>query len=238
VIDAIAMTEAAFLNDVERMRVLSHNLANAGTTAFKREISVLRPGFEQLLGSEIGTNVGWPAPSSTLDMSPGPLKFAGNPLDLAVEGDGFFVLDSPSGPVYTRQGSFQIDTGGRLVGANGLPVLGENGVLSLQTGRPRIAQDGGVWDGDALIGRLQMVRFERPAELTPLGAGMFATDEQSARELDVPHLRQGYLEAANVVGMHEMVRLIETVRHFEASQRLARSYDGMLGIALEALGQI
>lgn len=221
--DALSVTEASLLHDVERLRMLSHNLANATTPGFRRDIGVAR-AFEAHLTAEI-------------DRTQGAMRYSANALDVALEGDGFFVLQSPAGPVYSRRGSFRLDAGGRLVGADGSAVLGSAGEIVLSHSEPRIDQAGNVWDGETLAGTLRVVRLPSDAPLVSLGGGLYACDAARLEELELPRVRQGYLEASNVVPMREMVRLIETLRHFEASQRLLRSHDDMTERALSLLGE-
>jgi flagellar basal body rod protein FlgG len=235
--DALMMTEAGLLNDVERLRVLSHNLANATTSGFRRDVAVLRPFQVHLdeAGARLGVSTRTLA--TDVDRTQGAMRYSGNPLDVALEGDGYFVLESPAGAVFLRQGSFQLDSRGRLVGPNGRAVLGASGEIMLSNPEPRIDQSGGVWERDKLVGTLRVVRLPQDAQLESLGGGLYTSDAGNFEEVELPRVRQGYVEASNVVPMREMVRLIETIRHFEASQRLVRSYDDMMDRALGLLGE-
>jgi flagellar basal-body rod protein FlgG len=221
--DALTITEASLLHDVDRLRVLSHNLANATTPGFRRDIAVAR-SFE----AELATQT---------DRTQGAMRYSANALDLALEGEGFFVLQSPAGPVFSRQGNFQLDSGGRLVGASGHAVLGTSGEITLSQAEPRIDQAGNVWEGDRLAGTLRVARFAPGAPLTSLGGGLYAAEAHGFEDVELPRVRQGYVEGSNVVPMREMVHLIETIRHFEAGQRLLRSHDDMMDRALSLLGE-
>jgi len=222
-VDTLSITETSMLNDVERLRMLSHNLANATTPGYRRDVAVAS-AFDTRLSAE-------------LDRSQGAMRYSANPLDVALEGEGFLVLQSPSGPVLTRQGALRLDPAGRLVGPNGGAVQGTAGEIVLSQPEPRIDQAGNVWEGDKLAGTLRIVRAPADAAMTSLGNGLYACDTARLQELEAPRLRQGYVEASNVVPMREMVRLIETLRHFEAGQRLLRSHDDMLDRALGLLGE-
>ncbi len=236
--DALTITAAGLLNDVERLRVLSHNLANATTSGFRRDIAVLRPFQVQL--DEAGARLGVSARviATDIDRTQGAMRYSGNPLDVALEGDGFFVLESPAGAVFLRQGSFQLDSRGRLVGPNGRAVLGASGEIVLSNAEPRIDQAGNIWERDRLVDSLRIVRFPSDAQPVSLGGGLYTSDAGIPEAVELPRVRQGYVEASNVVPMREMVRLIETIRHFEASQRLVRSYDDMMDRALSLLGEV
>jgi len=235
--DALTMTAAGLLNDVERLRVLSHNLANATTSGFRRDIAVLRPFQVQLdeAGARLGVSTRMIA--TDVDRTQGAMRYSGNPLDVAIEGDGFFVLESPTGAVFLRQGSFQLDSRGRLMGPNGRAVLGASGEIMLSNPEPRIDQAGNIWERDRLVDSLRVVRFPPDAQPVSLGSGLYASEGGSLEDVELPRVRQGYVEASNVVPMREMVRLIETIRHFEASQRLVRGYDEMMDRALSLLGE-
>lgn len=237
-IDPLTMTEAAMLGDVERLRIASHNLANSGTIGFKREIALMRPGFEAALQESSGLIQSAPVTTTAIDQKGGALRLSGNPLDVALEGDGFFVLAGPAGPVYTRQGNFQLDQKGRLVSATGLAVMGEGGEIVLPTAEPRIDQQGNVWDGQNAVARLRLVQFAKPGELEALGGGVFSAGSAAPAPIETVNVRQGFLEASNVTAMHEMVKLIEIMRHFETSQRVLKGYDAMNGIALTTLGSL
>jgi flagellar basal-body rod protein FlgF len=242
--DTIAMIEAGMQADVQRLQVISQNLANISTSGFKKEVAVTRAFHDHLYGGMTGaglqaTGFARPLVTTTTDQSSGPLKYSSNPLDVAVEGDGYMVVAAPWGEAYTRQGSLQIDAGGRLVTPGGLAVLGMSGEIHLSSSTPRIDQEGNVYDGTQLVDRLRVVQVTDPSTLVRLGGGLFANEAPgSAVEATNYRMRQGYTEAANVVSMHEMIRMIETVRHFEASQKLARGYDDMLDRAINQLGEL
>ncbi len=235
-VDALTITQASLLSDVERLRVLSHNLANATTLGFRRDVAVVRPFDTHLDQAGIGASLSTTS-ATDIDRTPGALRYSGNPLDIALEGDGYFVLQSQAGTVFSRQGNFQLDSRGRLMGASGSVVLGASGEVVLSQAEPRIDQAGNIWEGDKLVDTLRVVRLSPDAQLTSLGSGAYASDAASLQDVEMPRVRQGYVEASNVVPMREMVRLIETMRHFEASQRVVRSYDDMMDRAFSLLGE-
>ncbi|HEX9812071.1 MAG TPA: flagellar hook-basal body protein, partial [Burkholderiales bacterium] len=229
-VNALAVTEAGMLNDVARMHVISHNLANAGTVGFKKEFTVAR-SFENHVASAAADYTA-PVIAARTDYSEGTLKYTGNPLDAALEGPGFFVVSTPTGEAYTRQGNFRLDANGRLVTSNGFAVLGTGGEIQLTTTTPRIDAHGSVWDGNSRVGQLTLVNIKDPQSLTPMGEGLYMARTTSDFDQSGPQVRQGFTEAANVVTMSEMIKMIETVRHFEASERFVRGYDTMLDRAI------
>lgn len=237
--DLLAIAATAMGHDMARLAALSHNLANATTPAYRREVVATRPFGEVMLehGSGVALRVPAGIPTTTLDVSPATLRSTGAALDVAIEGDGWFELRGPAGPVYTRRGDFTIDATGRLASASGLPVMGSDGEIVLAGGALRIDAAGRIFEDERPAGQLRVVGFAQPAALEPLGEGLVADPLQSAQRLDTARLRQGHLENANVSATGEMVRLIETMRRFEAHQRLIQSYDDSLGRAIRALGE-
>jgi flagellar basal body rod protein FlgG len=223
--------------DAERLRTVSQNLANASTLGYKREIAISRPFMDRLdsLGN-VGATV--PTLSTTIDHTPGSLKFTGNPLDLSLEKNAYFIVRTNSGEALTRQGNFRLDPAGRLTTATGATVLANEGEVRLTTPNPRITEDGSIWEGTTKVATLRVAHVPDPNLLQRLGNGLYmATTAVPASDAATP-VRQGYVEAANTVAMDEMIRMIETVRHFEASQRLLRGYDSMLDRAINQLADV
>jgi flagellar basal-body rod protein FlgG len=221
-----------------RLATISHNLANATTAGYKREITVGRAFADHLQAAGADATrvfaTSLPVATSAIDMRAGTLRATGNPLDVALEGEGFFELQGPEGAVYTRQGTFGIDARGRLVHASGLPAAGE---ITLAGGQPRIDAQGNVFEDDKPAGKLRVVAFERPAALARLGEGLYGAPAEAAPLAANARVRQGWLENSNVTTAREMVGLIETVRHFEANQRLIQSWDELLGRTIRTLGE-
>jgi flagellar basal-body rod protein FlgG len=185
-----------------------------------------------------------------LDPSVGTLQMTGQPLDVALEGEGYFEVSTDQGPAYTRQGTFRLDAGGRLVTAQGHPVMGTNGEIRLATRTPAIDAAGRITEPDATSGpsvlapgtavaQLRVVRMEKGAELRHLGDGLVVTsaEVQPLGEADL-QIRQGALENSNVSTLREMVLLMDTTRHFESMQRVVQSYDELLSTSIRKLGDL
>jgi flagellar basal body rod protein FlgG len=234
---AIDVAARIMADDLFRLNLISQNLANANTTGYKKELPAARSFSAQLEAGMKSIPVDLPALTSVVDPRQGPVNSTGNPLDLALEGDGFFELTGPEGPVYTRQGSLRLDAGGRLVGTNGLAVSGLEGDIVPGNAQPFIDKQGRVYDGERLMGQLKVVRFADSGGLTPLGGGLYRAETTGEPMQAALQVRQGFLESSNVVALSEMTRLIELMRRFEAAQRLVQGYDGMLGGAIRTLGE-
>ena len=238
-IDALSLAASSMSNDVSRLATIGQNLANATTPAYKREISLATPFMQAMESAErydaAGLGTG---PTSVVDHRAGTLRFTGTPLDFALEGEGFFEVQTESGVAYTRQGDFQLDAMGRLVTQAGHVVQGVGGPLHLPSANATVDREGRVFDGEKPVGQLKLVRFADPGRLVRLGNGLFQSAESPAEPLDAStRVRQGHLEASNVNTAAEMVKLVETMRHFEATQKVVQGVDEMMERALRKLGE-
>lgn len=237
--------------DLARVERAAMNLANAQTPAYKREVVAATPFAARLtaagapaLGDHAREAGGLTAVH--LDQRAGTLRTTGQSLDFAIVGEGWFEIATAQGPAYTRQGNFRLDARGRLVTQQGLPVMGLGGEIQLPHGRPVIDAAGRVFDGqpsagrrvDAPIAQLKVVQFERAAPMQRLGDGLYAASGglRPASEGAV-QVHQGMLENSNVSHMQEMVRLMESVRHFESLQKALTGYDEMLAAGIRRLGE-
>lgn len=242
-IDALTAAAHMMSNDLQRMTAISQNLANAGTTAYKRQLPITTPFLEYL---DIGAGAaGLQAQPTTLpthllqtDVRAGALRQTAQPFDIAIESPGYFEVKTEQGLAYTRRGDFHLDTQGRLVTQQGHPVSGTSGDIVLSSTEPTINQNGGIFEKDKSIGQLKIVHFSNPETLNRVASGLFTLGEDT--QLDDAgrtKVRQGYLEASNVISMDEMVRLIETVRHYQAGQKIIQGYDELLEKALRKFGE-
>lgn len=215
----IALSRALALE--HQLTVVAGNLANVTTTGFQAE----RLRFETVLvrageGERLAfvQDVG-----RVRDLRGGPLERTEAPLDLAIVGRGYFTVATPEGPAYTRAGHFQRDAEGRIVTAAGYPLLDENGieiVLPEGAGTPVVSEDGVLsLPGAGPIARIRPVVFADEMNLQRVGDSLYRTDQAPEPSEDV-RLVQGALERSNVEPVQELVRMIETVRAFEATLKL------------------
>lgn len=225
--------------DLARVDRSGMNIANAHTPGYKREVAV----------STFSSRVEAATLSAQTDLRPGTLKPTGQDLDLAIVGDAWFEVATPEGPAHTRQGNFRLDNRGRLVTQQGRPVMGNAGEIQLLHGNPLVDETGRVFERAAAggsplpmsaspIAQIRLVQIERGAASRRLGDGLLRFEQPGvpAAEGSVQVLR-GHLENSNVSHLHEMVRLMEAVRHFETMQKVAVGYDEMLGASIRRLGE-
>ncbi|MCA9538425.1 MAG: flagellar basal-body rod protein FlgF [Myxococcales bacterium] len=239
-----------------RLETLSHDLANALTPGFKRQAAIYRQVHHDVtrMGDpNQAMGVHHPVRFLPEDRLPvllddrytqfeqGPMRNTGNDLDLALNGEGFFVLGGPDGPLYTRNGSFALARGGALVDQRGFPVLDDAGkpvVLPNEQGRLRISQQGDIFSDDQPVGRLAVVRFDDPQALLRAGdSGWTAPPALAPVPITVPDIKQGHLESANVNVVRTMVELIKTNRIFELNTRALQAYKAMDDQATREVGR-
>jgi flagellar basal-body rod protein FlgG len=238
------------INQRERLDVISNNLANISTTAFKRSQPVSR-GFYQIFAEEVGRfpslrgsrevpGGGAALDATAKDFSPGPIVDTGNPLDLAIDGPGFFVVRTPAGERYTRAGSFSLNPEGLLVTPDGEPVLGEQGPIVIQGESVAISPDGSVIIDGEPSEQIRVVDFPQPHRLTRYGRNQFGADEETAATREpvaTPSLRVSALEHANVNPIAELVAMMDASRSYEAHQRVIIAMNESLDAAVNEIAR-
>jgi flagellar basal-body rod protein FlgF len=242
-VDLVAIASIGMQADLARMESISHNTANVLTPGFKRQIAVTA-GFSAEIAHYASGSVERTIPAPHLaatrvviDPSSGALRPTGNPHDVAIEGGAFFEVLTPAGPAYTKAGSLRSDAQGRLVTLQDLPVIGTTGELRVTNTPFAIGADGDVTQDGRVAGRLKTVHFAHPEALVPSGNGLYRAGAAEVQDVRTPaSLRVGFLEDSNVRSPQEMVRLTETVRHFESLQRLVQGYDETLEKTIRKLG--
>lgn len=215
---------------VKQMDHVANNLANASTPGFKAEHlrALQATGAGEAASAE-----------STVDFRPGLAEKTGNALDLLIEGDGFFVIQTKEGLAFTRRGDFTIDRENRLVTQDGAPVMGENGFITLKKGKIHIGRDGSIsLDGDA-AGKLRIVDFNNRMELTPLGAGLYRDSGTAGmKKSPRPQVESGFLELSNVNMIQEMTEMIEINRSFENYQKIIQTLSDLDKLSVSRIGRL
>ena len=238
-----------------KMSVIANNLANVSTAGFKKSRAEfqdvlydnLRPaGTPSLDGSQLPTGAqvgqGVRTAGTQRQFTMGDLKQTGNALDLAIEGPGFFQVMQPNGQIqYTRDGSFKLDSQGRITTSDGQQIA-PNLVIPRDAVEIVVAADGLVSSIEpdrtqpVEVGRITLAQFANPAGLTPLGHNLFANSNASGDPLVIQpgqeglgRVAQGFLEMSNVRAVDEMIELIATQRAYEMGTRVIQAADQMLG---------
>ena len=226
----------ASLNALTReFDIIAHNMANVGTVGFKRRCNSFT---EVLAAQEGGQGQGEEKPDGLFDFSQGALVQTDRSLDLALHGDGFFVIETPEGPVYTRHGVFSTNQNDQIVDTSGRMVAGTSGPLMIPANVPvadvRVTDDGQVLAGQASIGKLRIVDFpDARDKLQPVGESCFEVPKEvEPVEATTVVVKQGYQEASNVKLVDEMVNMILVSRMYEANMRLVSVKRDSTGAAM------
>jgi len=216
-----------------RVELSAQNIANATTPGYKRRV-----GFEQFLNNTIQLSPETASLQTSTDFSLGKQTTTNTPSDLAIAGQGFFVVEGPAGPLYTRNGQFKRDADGQLTTEQGFPVqIQGGGGLALKAGAFEVASDGAVLQGGQPVGKLAIVEFTDTSLVGYGEAGMLTTPVDNVSAARTATVRQGVLETSNVSTGDEMVAIMEALRRAESGQRLVNVYDDLMGRALAAFGQ-
>ncbi len=220
---------------LREMETIAHNIANAATTGYRQQGLVFSE-YIQAVGQGDSLSMAAARVKKT-SMAQGILTQTGNPLDLAIEGGGFFQLETPNGVRLTRAGSFNVDSVGDIVSASGHRVLDIGGApINVPPGEAdvTVAADGTVSLGEQLLGQIAVVEPEAGADLKREAGVLFQTD---APLLPAPDglVLQGHLEGSNVDAISQLTRLIEVQRAYEMGQKLLDMGDERSKSALQTL---
>jgi flagellar basal body rod protein FlgG len=222
----------------EHLDRLAADIANAATSGYKAErgttAAAERLTFNRALESAIDVAHG----PTTVDMRDGAITPTGRDLDFALRGGGFFVVDTPGGPRYTRNGHFERGADGMLATADGDIVQGEGGPIQLGTGALSVGEDGTIRTGATVAGKLKVVDFTDASVLAREGSARFNAGGVTPVAMAAPRVQAGALEKSNVSLVERIAEMTETSRTFEALQRgVSLIMNDMDGKAITELGR-
>jgi len=265
-----------------RMDAVANNLANVNTNGFKKEVAAFK-AFPELLVRRMEDDGVRANPFGSSDYAPvvgrlgtgvelnelytdfeqGPLRETFSDFDFALNGKGFFVVETPWGERYTRNGAFQLGKEGFLLTNEGYPVLGENGRIRITENNFKVDQEGRIWvnaaisdDPETLVSRegnrwedtvvldtLRIVEFELDRYLEKQGDSLWRESATSGpAEIAEGSRRatviQGFVEAANIDPVLEMVQMIEINRAYEANQRVIQAHDQSAGTLINQVARV
>ncbi|PHV69845.1 flagellar basal-body rod protein FlgF [Sporanaerobium hydrogeniformans] len=249
-------TAATGLNvQTKKMDVISNDLANVNTTGYKKDTTVIA-SFPQILASRLDDTqnqvphngpIGRMSLGARVDevytqFSQGSVIKTDEVVDVAIQGSGFFVIQTPGGTSYTRDGNFSINQLGNIVTKEGYSVMGQDGPISLGEdflttgGEVIIKEDGTIYKGTEYIDQLDLADFEDTRTLTKIDDNLFAAT--APRTEFRGSIIQGYLEASTVNPVTAMVDMITVSRAYEANQKVVQTHDSLLGRAVNDIGKM
>lgn len=243
--DALSIAAASGLRSrMDSLEMLANNLANSSTDGFKLD----REGYGLYLAPEAATNDGnMPTEVPVIerhwtDYAQGVLRPTGSAWDLALSGKGFFTVNGPNGPLYTRNGSFRLSKSGEVTTSEGYPLRTRNGATLRLTSSepPEVARDGTVRQGGQLVGQLDLVEFRNSSGLSKEGATYFRSPDprQGPVAASAVEVHQGKLEGSNVNAAEGAVRLIGVMRQFEMLQKAITLGADMNRKAVEEVARV
>ncbi|NLV17326.1 MAG: flagellar hook-basal body protein [Syntrophomonadaceae bacterium] len=238
-----------------RQDVLSNNLANVNTAGFKKDV-VVSQDFPSMLLERMGETErrgSAPRPAEPVrigslgtgtaiadiftDHSLGSLRATQNPLDFALGPDTYFMVETPQGTAYTRNGAFTLNADGRLVTGSGYAVMGKEGYIESEEKMDFDGQGNVLQDGE-IINAFNIVRVNDPDRFSKIGDDLLVLEGQDPEVLDNPQVMLGHLEISNVNAIQEMVDLITVVRSYEVLQKVIQSQDSTLDKVINQVGRL
>ena len=238
----------------KRLDIVSNDLANAGTTGYKKDVAVVSSFKEEYL-ARLNDQQNF-APNNAIigkitygakidevytDFTQGSVRATSSPNDLAIQGDGFFTVQTPNGLAYTRDGNFMINQFGQLVTSEGYNVMGQEGTIELgedyfTQGNSIVVQGNGeIYLDGAYIDTLDIATFTDNRSLTKLGDNLYSSTGE--KNEFTGSIIQSFLETSNVNTVSAMVDMITVARAYETNQKMVQTQDQLLGKAVNELGR-
>jgi flagellar basal-body rod protein FlgF len=226
----------------QRMDMTANNLANMTTAGFKAERLVTRelsekPAAAHDIPNEIAFVDAW---MLQRDFSTGPMEQTSNPLDLAIEGDGFFVIQTAAGEAYTRDGRFTLNDLGQVITHSGDLVLGDGGPITIDpnAGPFAISKDGALEQNNAQLGTFRVVEFKTPGALEKVGNNLWRATDEAPQPPANSKIAAGFVEGSNVNPVAELTQMIEISRAYQAVAKMISDSDQLRAASIEKLAQV
>jgi len=234
--DLVQALGDALNRDLEALHRIAQNLANINTPGYK-SISSNMSFINELSNvkniSQLNQKI-----NQQVDLTDGGLKSTKRVLDIAITGKGFFVVSNSQEFFYTRNGSLSLDKDGVLVNAIGLPVITDNGKITITNlNRLKINANGEIYQGEDLLGKLTVVNFKNSSLVNIAGNGMLTSSKANTSNTADWNIHQGFIETSNVDSAQQVVKMMELSKHFESVQRALSIYDQALNSGINKIGQ-
>jgi flagellar basal-body rod protein FlgF len=232
----ISAVAAAMDQKILQLEHITNNLANSSTPGFKAEHLYLLNALQE--ESKPGDST-TPLTSLIMDFAQGIFQKTDNPLDLSLQGAGFFVVQSKEGIAYTRKGDFTVNGINQMVTQAGDLVLGEGGPIVLRNGKIHIDETGSVFVDESQVGKLKIVDFANRQTLKNVGGGLYLDEgEAGMKKLDKPNISAGSIELSNVNVISEMAEMINIHRSFETYQKIIQQLTEQDKLSTSRVGRV
>lgn len=238
-----------------RMQVFANNMANVNTAGFKQDEQAFKAIFPQYhaVAPTSGQTMGLAqqtmarpfGPSERVFVAPhrikttfeqGRIRLTGNPLDIAIQGSGFFEVSTPQGTRYSRNGMLSLDRQRRLVNGLGYPVMGTRGEIKVPPGKLEVTTQGDIKVDDKTVARIKIMEFPEGEMPQKSSEGFFSSDKGTVAKN--PQIQVGHIEESNVNTIGEMVKMIQGMRNYESTQKLIQTLDRMAEVAIQDVGRV
>lgn len=260
-IRGLYIAASAAISETKRIDVISNNIANVNTSGFKKD-TMITESFPNILMKRIGAtdyrDIAARAPITSkigyigkmnngvrvdevfTNFEQGSISSSGNPLDLALQGNGFFSVETPNGERYTRSGEFTLDSEGFMTTKEGYKVQGQNGPIQVDGKNIVINEDGQVFSDGIEIDALKLVDFNDYKLLKKEGDALYIDLSGDAGNMKKSEglVLQGSFEASNVNSVKMMVEMITMLRSYEANQKVIKTHDELLGKSVNEIGRV
>ena len=250
-IRGIYASATGMVAETARTDTIANNIANANTAGYKRDVAVNKDFASMLIwrindgesNPSVGSLVGTQVDEIATDHAQAGMRLTGDPYNLALQGSGYFTIQTENGPRYTRDGTFTLNAQGQLVTMTGRLVLGEGGPIHIDPRTPSnkvtIDPTGRVLADQKEVGKLQLVAFADEKQLVKQGDNLFNADNAvGGAQNFTGRVAQGYLEESNSNMVLNMVNLIATYRAYELNAKVIQSHDSLLGRAVNDVGKV
>ncbi len=247
----IYIAGTGMLNGQRRMDVTANNLANAATDGYKKDTFIqgtfqdvlltrMQDGRATALGRGVGPlNYGVRPSEVATNLDSGSLRYSGKNTDLALQGNGFFVVETNQGLRYTRNGAYSVDANGYLMTGEGWPLMAQQGPLRVSSTDFFIDENGNVFEDGVYRDSLLLVDVLDPGVLTKEGSTLMQDPlGEENRGPFTGELKQGYLESSNVELTEELLTMMTIMRQYDSSQRVFKMLDDTLGKAVNEIGRL
>lgn len=221
----------------QRMNQITNNLANVDTAGYKKENITF---WEMMFTAADNRHRVGKALKPLISHEQGGIQTTGNPLDFAINGPGFFQVQTPEGVRYTRNGNFTLNAEGQLSTHDGSLVLGDGGPIVLDNENVQVGRDGQIRSNGQVVNQLSLVNFEDLSALEKEGKTFFRPKSAASRQVPVelPNLQQGHLEGANVSVVTEMTEMIDLQRAYQTQQKVIQTIDDLDSQSISRVGKL